>query len=179
MRDHVWKRELLCLTFFRDGDTRAVGAWAGESFLEINFWFCAGWDCWLRDDSCLWLEIALPKTISAPQVVANLPLIFPAYKAPHMKLLSLAIVKQTCGQAGYWKLHPGSALSCIYFLTTRLPKKGRDISWIPVFPLYCTIQVALRQLKENRQKINITASASTVFSESNHKPLLGSCIFPF
>lgn len=167
--------------FFWDGGTWAVGTWAEESFLEINFCSCVGWDCWLRDNRCLWLEIALLKTISAPQIIAKFPLIFPAYKVPHMKLLSLVLVKQTCVQTGYWNFHRGSALSCVFF-NKSFTKKGGDISWIPVFPLYRTIQVAPRQLKEDRKKtakINVAANANTVFSEWNHKPLLGSCIFLF
>lgn len=148
-----WVREWAALShIFQKWRYLSCGSLHWEIFLEINFWPCAGWDCWLSHNRRPWLEIALLKTISAPQVVANLLLIFPAYKVSPIKLLSLVLAKQTC------------------VLGTEIPAEFLFFVFIEQF----------RWLQEDRQetpKVSIAENTNTVFNELKHKPLVGLCIF--
>lgn len=164
----MWKSELLCLTFFRGGGTWAVGAWAAKSYLEINFWSCVVWDCWLRDNRCLWLEICSPEDYFSTSGCCKISTHIPCLQSDLYETSKPHVSKEDLCTDWVWKF--GSALSCV-FLNTK--KVGISAEFL-FLTLYYTVQVAPRTLEEDRKnipKINIAANANTVFSELSYEPL--------
>lgn len=140
--------KLLCLTFFRDRNTWAGAAWAGERFLEINFWSCAAWGCWLRDNRCLRLETAFSKTVSGTSCHCKPSTQAPCIQNSLMNLSSLALVKQIIMQTGS-EICIHTLLYLVHFLITHLHK---NVGISAEFLLFFFI-AQFRQLQGNQKGI--------------------------